>query len=69
MVLDVDAPRGRVSLSLRQTRPDPLKQTLASILVPPDGSSNVRTPAATFAITAAALRFEAPHILSRYLDT
>ena len=44
VVLDVDAPRGRVSLSLRQTRPDPLKQSLASILVSPDGSTTVRSP-------------------------
>lgn len=42
VVLDVDAPRGRVSLSLRQTRPDPLKQSLASILVSPDGSTTVQ---------------------------
>lgn len=43
-VTDVDPPRGRISLSLRQTKPDPLKQSFASIIAPPEkGSTEVRT--------------------------
>lgn len=44
-VVDVDPPRGRISLSLRQTKPDPLKQSFASIIAPPEkGSTEVRSP-------------------------
>lgn len=44
-VTDVDPPRGRISLSLRQTKPDPLKQSFATIIAPPEkGSTEVRLP-------------------------
>eukprot|EP00892_Ulva_mutabilis_P004548 jgi/Ulvmu1/2465/UM136_0017.1 len=47
-VTDVDPPRGRISLSLRQTKPDPLKQSFASIIAPPEkGSTDVEWVEAT----------------------
>lgn len=60
VVLDVDAPRGRVSLSLRQTRPDPLKQSLASILISPDGSTTVRSPC-SHPVTSSCIMFRKQH--------